>query len=93
MKRLKSRGESMAPWGTPLGNVINFDLWLRWEIWAVLPEMKLASHFLSWFVVFVVSIFWISKCLGTVSKALLMSMAASTVLDGSVFWLKPSRKC
>ena len=93
MKRLKRRGERMAPCGTPFGSGMIFDLWFRWEIWADLPDMKLASHFLSWFVISVLSIFWMSRCLGTESKALLMSMAARTVLDGGEFWLKPSSMC
>ena len=42
-----------------------------------LPERKLASHFLKLGWMCVLSILLMSKCLGTVSKALLMSMVTS----------------
>ena len=38
----------------------------------------------------VLSILLIGKCLGTVSKALLMSMAAMIVLSAGLFEFKPS---
>lgn len=51
------------------------------------------SHFLSLLCSVVLSIFCMSVCLGTVSKALLMSMAAITVREGGRAWLKPSNMC
>ena len=44
--RLNSVGESMAPWGTPLLMLMVRDFWPFCFIWAVLPDRKLASHFL-----------------------------------------------
>ena len=39
----------------------------------------------------VLSILFMSRCRGTVSKALLMSMATITVLSAGLFLLRPSR--
>lgn len=60
---------------------------------ACLPEMKFVSHFLSLLCSVVSIIFCMSVCRGTVSKALLMSMAAITVREGGRDWLKPSNMC
>ena len=49
-------------------------------VYACLPERKLASHFLKLGCISVLWIFWINRWRGTVSKALLMSMAAISVL-------------
>ena len=57
---------------------------------AILPVRKFDSHFLSLLGRFVLSIFCVSMCFGTVSKALFMSIAARRVREGGVFWLKPS---
>ena len=49
------------------------------------------SHFLSLLWKFVFRILFDRMYLGTVSKALLISTATSTVLSGGACWLKPSR--
>ena len=57
---------------------------------ALLPVRKFASHFLSLLGRFVLSIFCVSMCFGTVSQALFMSIAVRRVRKGWVFGFKPS---
>ena len=78
--RLNRVGESMVPWGTPFLILIVRDLWPFCCIWAVLPDRKLASHFLVFVGMLDWRILWIRLCLGTVSKALFMSIAINIVL-------------
>lgn len=93
MKRLKSVGESMAPWGTPFCRCMVLDLCFLFMTCAVLPAIKFVSHFLVLFGRLVSSIFCARMCLGTVSNALFMSITAKTVRAGGAFWLKPSNMC
>lgn len=87
---LKRVGERTAPWGTPLGKLRGMDDLLRRVTCADRREMKLVSHRESLGGRFRSSILSISLCLGTVSKALLMSMVASAVRLGGTLSLKPS---
>lgn len=90
MKRLKSVGESTEPCGTPFVKRFVGDGLPLYSVYASLPERKLASHFLKFGCMFVLRIFCMSKWRGTVSKALLMSIAASSDLCAGLRWLKPS---
>ena len=69
--RLNSVGDSMAPWGTPFLMFMVRDFWPFCCIWAVLPDRKLADHFLMFVGILDWRSLWIRLCLGTVSKALL----------------------
>ena len=86
-------GDRTAPCGTPF--VILCDLEMVFLYWtcACLPDMKFVSHLLSLLCMVVLSIFWIRRCLGTVSKALLMSTATRIVRAGGCGRLKPSSMC
>ena len=70
-----------------------FDLVYMCVTCACLPDMKFDIHFLLLGSIVVFSIFLIRICLGTVSKALFMSIKVRIVLVGGVFWLKPSKIC
>ena len=59
-------------------------------VYPCLPERKLASHFLKFGCMLVLSILLMSVCLGTVSKALLMSIVAISVRGAGLLVLKPS---
>ena len=61
-----------------------------YSVYASLPERKLASHFLKVGCMFMLRIFWTSRWCGTVSKALLMSIAANIDLCAGFRWIKPS---
>lgn len=80
MYRLKRAGDRIAPWGTPFFMFIVRDFCPLCWIWAVLPERKFDIHFLECGGKFVSSILLMRLCLGTVSKALFMSIAISMVL-------------
>lgn len=59
-------------------------------VWPCRPDKKLASHFLKFGWMCVLSILLISKCRGTVSKALLMSIVAISVREAGLAELRPS---
>ena len=82
VKRLKRVGDNMEPCGTPFFRYIVREVLPFRDTWAVLPEMRFASHFFKLGWRFVFSIFWMSMRLGTVSNALSMSIAVSIVFCG-----------
>ncbi len=72
-------GERTDPWGTPFGRILVRERDVPNRICACLPAIKFVIHFLSLVWKLVCSIFWMSSCLGTVSNALFISIAASIV--------------
>lgn len=93
VNKLNRVGDVIEPWGTPLFRGLDLEWMCLCKTFACLPFRKLASQRLSLLCRVVVVIFSISKCLGTVSKALFMSIATIIVRDGGESWLKPSRMC
>lgn len=90
INRLKSVGERTEPCGTPLGKLRVCEGLPLYVVCACRPERKLASHFLTLFWMCVLSILFMRMCLGTVSNALLMSMAAMSVLCAGFCVFSPS---
>ena len=80
MYRLNSVGDSMAPWGTPFLMFMVRDFWPFCCIWAVLPDRKLANHFLVFVGILDWRSLWIRLCLGSVPKVLFISIAINNVL-------------
>lgn len=85
MKRLNKEGESIAPCGTPLYRRLIDEIWCLCVTLHCLSARKLVIHFFSFLCRVVSKIFCDNICLGTVSKALLMSIATSIVLSGGDF--------
>ena len=90
MKRLKSVGERTEPCGTPLVYCFMLDDLPLCSTYPCLPERKLESHFLRFGWIFVSRILLMSRCLGTVSKALLISMVTTIDLNAGLDEFRPS---
>jgi len=91
-KRLKREGDRTEPWGTPFVSILNFDLEFWLWTWFSLLERKFASLFLSLMGMVVLRILEMRLCHSMISKALLMSIAASVILRDGALVLKPSKK-
>ena len=90
VNRLKREGESVEPCGTPSRMGLVFDEVSLYCTWASLPDRKFASHLLLLLCMLVLYILFVSMCLGVASKALLISIAISSVLLCGLLLLKPS---